>query len=89
MDNWNKGLFNKNGEWTKVAVIHKAKTAGLLIGTWSPGDNVMRYRFEHATVPGAGDYDATDGIFTALGLNEARIFVAGYIKGKAEGRAGR
>lgn len=89
MNDWSKGLFNKNGEWTKVAVIHKAEDAGLKVGTWSPGDNVTRYRFEYATVPGAGDYDATDGIYTALGLAEARTFVKGYIKGKAEGRAGR
>jgi hypothetical protein len=77
-------------EWTKTEMIRWAEDAGLKVGEWAPGDNLgTRYRFEIATVLGAGDYSATDGIFTALGLNEARIFVKGWRRGRAEGRAGR
>lgn len=76
-------------DWTKKQMIFWAETNGLKVGEWAPGDGATRYRFEIATVPGAGDYSATNGIYTALGLAEARTFVKGWNRGRAEGRAGR
>lgn len=59
-----------------------AKSLGLHIGTWAPGDGVTRYRF--FTKP--SDYFSDDGIYTALGLNEAWCFVRGYAASKTGAR---
>lgn len=55
-----------------------AKSVGLHIDTWAPGDGVTRYRF--FTKP--SDYFAGDGLYTALGLKEAWCFLRGYVAAK-------
>jgi len=72
-------------EWTKKETIRWANLAGLSVGEWAPGDGATRYRFELTRTPGAGNYNATDGIYTALGLAEARTFVKGWRRGRDEG----
>ena len=61
------------------ALRREAESVGLLVGVWSPGDGVTRYRFfkgrGHKAVP---YYQSGDGIYTALGIAEAKTFLAGY-----------
>lgn len=51
-----------------------AKERGLYVRTWSPGDGQTRYRFFKEP---SGYFGPHDGIYTALGLKEARTFLAG------------
>lgn len=57
-----------------------ATQAGLFIDSYSPGDGITRYRFFIRE----SDYFAGDGIFTALGLKEAMIFIRGYRLGRSQ-----
>jgi len=59
-----------------------AKSLGLHIETWAPGDGMTRYRF--FTKP--TDYHGGDGIYTARGLKEAWCFVRGYAASKTGAR---
>jgi hypothetical protein len=56
------------------------KKAGLYLATYSPGDGVTRYRFFNK--PGSNYFGPRDGIYTALGIKEAEIFLAGYVQAK-------
>jgi hypothetical protein len=51
-----------------------ARSLGLYVATWAPGDGVTRYRFFTQPLR----YDQGDGLYTALGLKEAWCFVRGY-----------
>ena len=58
---------------------------GLYFNTYSPGDNIPRYRF---TCNKDASYFSENGIYTALGLKEAVTFAAGFVQGwwkKSEG----
>lgn len=56
----------------------EAKRAGLYVAAWSPGDGVTRYRFIKSRAGKPVSYFARDGIYTALGIAEAKTFLAGY-----------
>jgi len=58
-----------------------AESLGLYIDDYAPGDGVTRYR----VFTEKKSYFAGDGIFTALGLRELRIFLRGYSAGLARG----
>jgi hypothetical protein len=60
-------------------MLEKATRLGLEVAIWAPGDGYVRYRFTLA-VPGEQPppYDASDGIFTALGVCEAEAFLSGF-----------
>jgi hypothetical protein len=59
-----------------------AKTAGLYVSTWSPGDGTTRYRFFDK--PGNTYFGPANGIYTALGLKDAWNYLYGgsYYKPK-------
>ncbi|MGH9317729.1 MAG: hypothetical protein ACRD1P_11570 [Thermoanaerobaculia bacterium] len=59
-----------------------ARSIGLYLATWAPGDGVKRYRF--FTKPSS--YDEGSGIYTAIGLKEAWCFVRGYAASKTGAR---
>ena len=54
----------------------KCNQLKLHVATWSPGDGVTRYRFFKN--PGNDYFGPENGIYTALGLKEANVFLAGY-----------
>ncbi|KKL74975.1 hypothetical protein LCGC14_2059490 [marine sediment metagenome] len=63
-------------DWTRTQLSEVAKDNGLHVRTWSPGDGITRYRF---FTDGNNDYFGPDnGIYTALGLAEARTFVRAW-----------
>jgi hypothetical protein len=55
-----------------------AKSHGLSVHAWSPGDGLTRYRF--GETPNTIDYFQHGGLFTALGIREAEIYLAGYAR---------
>jgi len=55
---------------------NSVQATGLSIDTYSPGDGVTRYRFFNEY---NGNYFASSGIFTALGIRDAEIFWKGYL----------
>jgi hypothetical protein len=58
-----------------------AHRAGFIVRTYSPGDGVTRYRFfridDCPKGVGQNYFGPANGTFTALGLKEARTFIAG------------
>lgn len=56
----------------------QATLVGLKVYTWSPGDGVTRYRFSLSPY----GYEADSGLFTALGLAEAFVWLKGYRSGR-------
>jgi hypothetical protein len=73
----------------KSYLLERCIRAGLAVGQWSPGDGITRYRFFPKRFPPGGspevDYHEGEGIFTALGIAEAEIFLRGYLEGRARG----
>ena len=63
----------------------RAHELGLCIGRWSPGDGVTRYRFFASKDHSHLDYFSGDGMFTALGIKEATIFLRGIARGRVLG----
>jgi hypothetical protein len=59
-----------------------AYKVGLLVRTYSPGDGVTRYRFfrREDCTDGIGQsyFGPASGIYTALGLKEARAYLGGW-----------
>ena len=53
---------------------------GLYVATHSPGDGVTRYRFMKSKGGKPISYFRTDGIYTALGMKEAKMFLMAYNK---------
>lgn len=53
-----------------------ARSAGLHVATWSPGDGTTRYRF--FDTPGNTYFGPANGIYTALGLKDAWNYLYGY-----------
>jgi hypothetical protein len=65
--------------YTKAKLIADAKWYGLQVYTYSPGDGVTRYRF---VLEGAdGGYFGGSDIGTALGIQQAKLWLAGYAVG--------
>lgn len=63
----------------RADMIRKAETiAHLYVCTWSPGDDITRYRFFDTWVD---DYHAGNPLHTALGLAQANTYLRGYIDG--------
>ncbi len=62
--------------WTRSELSRVAEDNGLYIRTWSPGDGVTRYRF--FTDSANGYFGPDNGVYTALGLAEARTFVRAW-----------
>ena len=60
-----------------------AKSVGLLVDTYSPGDGVTRYRFfERGKVPANQSYfGPRNGLTTVLGLKKAWDFAYAYAAG--------
>jgi hypothetical protein len=58
-----------------------AKTVGLHVATWSPGDRITRYRF--FTRGGNTYFGPDNGIATELGLKNAWNFLYSYGAGKS------
>lgn len=57
-----------------------AKEVGYTVRTYSPGDGITRYRFFRlADIEPTGQtyFGPRNGVYTALGLKEARTFIAG------------
>lgn len=63
-------------DWTRSQLSEVAEDNGLHIRTYSPGDGITRYRF--FTNPENGYFGPDNGIYTALGLAEARTFVRAW-----------
>lgn len=59
-----------------------AKSLGITVATWSPGDGVTRYRFFEKAGPGQTYFGPASGMYTALGLKEAWNYLYGYGGGK-------
>ena len=57
----------------------RAEKLGLHVDTWSPGDGVTRYRF---FADGPRDYFEADGVYTALGHKEVKVFLRGVEVGR-------
>ena len=54
----------------------EALDVGLVLHTYSPGDGVTRYRFFPVNAPANQNYfGPANGIYTALGLKDARLFI--------------
>ena len=63
---------------TPTQLATAARSVGLHVTTWSPGDGATRYRFSHDDT----DYFACYPLFTALGLGEAVTYFYGYMAGR-------
>lgn len=64
---------------TKPELMRQAECiAHLYVKTYSPGDGDTRYRF---FTNYADDFHSSFGVFTAVGLNQATMFLHGYIEG--------
>ena len=63
----------------RTSIEELAALEGLHAATWSPGDGLTRYRFQTED----WGYNASDGLFTALGRREAIVFLRGVRAGKA------
>ncbi|MGI0149762.1 MAG: hypothetical protein ACREDF_09570 [Thermoplasmata archaeon] len=70
--------YNPASEGGRGNLEDFARSIGLYLATWAPGDGMKRYRF--FTKPSS--YDEGGGIYTALGLKEAWCFVRGYAASK-------
>lgn len=55
-----------------------AKSVGITVATWSPGDGVTRYRFFEKAGPGQTYFGPLSPMYTALGLKEAWNYLYGY-----------
>ncbi len=60
--------------------IEEARENGIFVDTYSPGDGITRYRFFKN--PGNDYFGPDNGIYTALGRNEAVIFLTGWAMGR-------
>jgi len=63
-------------DWTRSQLGEVAEDNGLYVDTYSPGDGMTRYRFFKN--PGNDYFGPENGIYTALGLAEARVFVRAW-----------
>jgi hypothetical protein len=59
-----------------------AKTVGLHVATWSPGDGTTRYRFFDKPGSGQTYFGPASGIYTALGYKDAMNYAYAYGAGK-------
>lgn len=61
-----------------------AAKLGLDVATWNPGDGITRYRFQvkDTTSLLPPSYHKDDGIYTALGIKQAEVWLEGYCRGK-------
>ena len=59
-----------------------AKSVGLKVASYSPGDGVTRYRFFDKPGPGQTYFGPASGIATELGLKNAWNFVYSYGAGR-------
>ena len=57
-----------------------ARRFGLYVTRYCPGDGVCRYRFNLRDI----DYFAGDGMHTALGLKDAKLYFRGYVDCKTK-----
>lgn len=63
--------------------LDHARHLGLDVGTYSPGDGVTRYRaWERGTAHAYDYFSAPHPLYTALGLAEFRVWLAGYAAGR-------
>ena len=53
-----------------------AARMGLYVASYSPGDGVTRYKFFKKK--GNSYFGPGNGIYTALGIKEAKTFLSGY-----------
>ena len=58
-----------------------ARAAGLRFATYSPGDGVTRYRFFREEDK-SSYFGPSNGVYTALGIREARTWLAGVLRGR-------
>jgi len=71
----------------RIIILKLCKFYGLALDTWSPGDGLTRYRFIVQNDESI-DYFGCSGahkLYTALGLNEAYIWVRGFKSGVLAG----
>lgn len=65
-----RGLGARRRSQSRLEELREhAKTGGLHVATWSPGDGVTRYRFFEK--PGNSYFGPDNGVCTALGLKQA------------------
>ena len=57
-----------------------ARSAGLTVETWSPGDGQTRYRFFKNAPKDQTYFGPDNGVYTALGLKEAWSFLSGAVR---------
>jgi len=62
---------------TREEALQDALPPGMFVSTYSPGDNVTRYRFSKDNT----GYFACRGVYTALGYKEAETFARGATEG--------
>jgi hypothetical protein len=77
---------------TRLEKLQKSLPPGFEVHTWSPGDGATRYRFFDNTTgqhEHLGYFGPANGIFTALGLKEAKTFARGLSAGYWSVRDGR
>lgn len=68
---------------TKKTLKLRADAAGLVVDDYSPRDGTTRYRFFKKPLLGSKpDYFSSDGLYTALGLKEAIVWLDGYLTAK-------
>lgn len=77
-------MARSKGPTRLEALQAEAREAGLLVCTWSPGYGATRYRFfVRAKLAQCQDYfGPASGVYTALGLAEARTYLAGVRAGR-------
>ncbi len=63
-----------------------AKSVGLTVATYSPGDGQTRYRFFDKSGPSQTYFGPASGIATELGLKDAWNFVYSYGAGRGSAR---
>lgn len=63
-----------------------AKSVGLTVATYSPGDGTTRYRFFDKPGPSQTYFGPASGMHTALGIKNAWNFVYSYGAGYGAGR---
>lgn len=64
----------------QLQLKESAKSLGIRVHTYSPGDGVTRYRFFRYWSD-VDSYFSGPGIYTALGIREAETFLDGFSAG--------
>ena len=75
----------------RIIILKLCEACGLALDTWSPGDGITRYRFIVQNDESIDYFGCSSQhrLYTALGLNEAYIWISGFESGVLAGRSSR